>query len=292
MLFQIPNVYTYKKNYLDSNSNKIKILILGNSHSYCGCNPEFIQQNAFNAAYFSQSINFDAEILENYINRADSLKYILLPIDYYSLYNRLEYGSESYRVKYYIMDYGFKFPEFYFSTLNIFNNPLSLNFKRLWWIYYKRNTFDLISDRPCDRLGYFKPVQKFVDLKISGKTAAERHKKNSNDFLGDNFLEFQKIIHFCKKKKVKLILFTPPAYKYYIDAFDKNTFEKVAKIGSSFEKNNSNVVYYNFINDTSFRKEDYFDADHLNENGAKKLTIKLNNIISNTESTNKQTKGY
>lgn len=200
MLYRIPNVYTYKKNYLDSNSNKIKILILGNSHSYCGLNPEFIQQNAFNAAYFAQTVNLDAEILDRYFNRFGSLKFILLPIDYVSLNNRLEYSSENYRIKYYIKEYGINFPKLYFTTINLLNNPFKLNLQRLWWTYIQRNTTDFISDPACNRLGYFKAPFKTADIEKSGKLLAQSQKEN-NKFLKDNLSVIEKIIFFAEKTK-------------------------------------------------------------------------------------------
>ena len=47
-------------------------------------------------------------------------------------------------------------------------------------------------------------------------------------------------------------------------------------------------IYYNFLTDKSFIAEDYYDADHLNEIGAKKLTLKIDSIINEIESTNAQ----
>jgi hypothetical protein len=41
-----------------------------------------------------------------------------------------------------------------------------------------------------------------------------------------------------------------------------------------------NVTYQNFLLDSSFSAIDFFDADHLNEIGAKKLTSKLDTLIN------------
>ena len=62
----IPNDYTYKRDYLNNNSNIIRVLFLGNSHAYYGVNPAYINQNSFNAAYVSQSVNYDYQILKKY----------------------------------------------------------------------------------------------------------------------------------------------------------------------------------------------------------------------------------
>jgi len=89
ILREIPNDYSYKKNYLDTHSNELETIFLGSSHAYYAINPEYIHFNSFNAAYVSQSIDYDLEILKKYENRTARLKFIVIPIDYSSLYNRL-----------------------------------------------------------------------------------------------------------------------------------------------------------------------------------------------------------
>ncbi len=106
LLRNIPNTYSYKKNYLDQHSNEIEILFLGSSHAYRAINPKFIHLNGFNAALISQSLDYDIEILKKYEKQMDKLKFIVIPIDYFSLYNRLETGIENWRIKNYNLYYG------------------------------------------------------------------------------------------------------------------------------------------------------------------------------------------
>ena len=47
----------------------------------------------------------------------------------------------------------------------------------------------------------------------------------------------------------------------------------------SITNSSPNVYYYDFLTDASFIKEDFFDADHLNEIGAKKFSKKMDSII-------------
>ena len=41
-----------------------------------------------------------------------------------------------------------------------------------------------------------------------------------------------------------------------------------------------NAVYYNLLTDSAFVANDYYDADHLNEIGAKKLTKLLDVVVT------------
>ena len=73
LLDKIPNDYRYKKEYLDQNSDRIKVLFLGSSHVYFGINPTYISLNSFNASYYSQSLDYDFEILKKYSNNWSQL---------------------------------------------------------------------------------------------------------------------------------------------------------------------------------------------------------------------------
>ncbi|MDR2410253.1 MAG: hypothetical protein LBE13_19380 [Bacteroidales bacterium] len=68
LLRNIPNDYSYKKKYLDTQFCNIETLILGNSHSFYGIDPVYFSTNTFNAAHVSQSLDYDYEILKQQYN--------------------------------------------------------------------------------------------------------------------------------------------------------------------------------------------------------------------------------
>ena len=82
---------------------------------------------------------------------------------------------------------------------------------------------------------------------------------------------FNKIISFCKKNEIKLILISQPLNPLY---YEKNTENK--KIHDFFEHiaEKNSISYYNFntINDTLFKNEDFYDWGHLDQKGAIKFT--------------------
>ena len=89
-----------------------------------------------------------------------------------------------------------------------------------------------------------------------------------------------KIVEFAKNKGIKVLLFTPPAYKSYVDNLDSTQLNTTINAIISIDKEFDNVTYYNFIWDTTFVESDFYDADHLNEIGASKLTKKINSLIN------------
>lgn len=277
LLQNMPNDYNYKANYLRKHAKDIHILFLGNSHAYFGINPQYIQSSSFNASYVSQSLNFDLEILKKYDSKWSKLNHIVIPIDYVSFYSRLESGVESWRVKNYTIYYGIYSNYEIAENTEILSNKLNPNLSRIY-SYYLEGKPNTVS---CSLLGWgtnYNSKHK-LDLESTGKSAAKRHLSlNSNNF-SENIQSLKAIIEFARINKIRVLLYTPPAYKTYINNLDtvqlNNTLVAVKKIADVY----SNVVYYDLLNDSSFVAADYFDADHLNEIGAKKLTLKIDSLL-------------
>ena len=198
LLRNIPNEYSIKKDYLDANSNHIEILVLGSSHSYRGVNPEFINGKVYNAAFFSQSLDYDFAILNKYNGEWDSLKNIILPISYGSLYTKLDSGIESWRVKNYNIYFDiYKGGEWKYLT-ETFSTPLKSNIFRIK-DYYFRN-LDITA---ATELGwYYKGADnKPQMLEENGKQAAERHTKKSNYLLKSNLDQLENILSLAEQNK-------------------------------------------------------------------------------------------
>lgn len=276
LLRNIPNDYSYKKNYLDQHSNEIEILLLGSSHAYRAINPEFIHSNSFNAAYIAQSIDYDIQILEKYTNQTNKLKFIVVPIDYFTFYNRLETGVESWRIKNYNIYYGLNRSYKCKDNLEILNGKLLENSKRIVKFYWRKK-----SDIKCNTLGWGSQKQSQDDknLLISAKAAAKRHAKKSISFFDENVKIVDEIISIAKSKNVKVIFYTSPAYKTYVSQLNQEQLQKTILTIKGIQNLNTNVFYYNFLNDSKFTAKDFYDADHLNEIGAEKFSKKMDSII-------------
>ena len=53
------------------------------------------------------------------------------------------------------------------------------------------------------------------------------------------------------------------------------------RICDNLDKQYEHVVYLNWLKHSDFTEEDFYDADHLNEYGAEKLTRMLDQYIMN-----------
>jgi hypothetical protein len=274
LLRKIPNDYSYKRHYLDQHSKKIKILFLGNSHVYYGINPKFIHAESFNAAYVSQSFNYDLEILERYKDNWDSLQYIVLALDYPSLYGRLENGSEAWRIKNYSIYYDMHTSNNIADQTEVCNNNLKMASTRISNYYIKHH-----SGITSSALGWgndYNSKDK-KDIVLTGKSAALRQKTYNS--LTENIQSLQSIVSFARTKNIKLVFFTPPGYETYVQNLDNEKLHKAIRDAIEVTRLYPATTYVNMLNDTSFTKDDYYDADHLNEIGAGKLTLKIDSFI-------------
>ena len=81
---QIPNSYTYKRQYMEQHAAQVQTLVLGSSYAYDGIDAAQLP-NAFNLANSSQCFEDDYHLLAKYLPAMDSLKTVILPLSYSSL---------------------------------------------------------------------------------------------------------------------------------------------------------------------------------------------------------------
>ncbi|MDR3335090.1 MAG: hypothetical protein LBT13_09450, partial [Treponema sp.] len=89
----------------------------------------------------------------------------------------------------------------------------------------------------------------------------------------------QNIIDWCHARDIKLLFVTLPAYYTYRNRLDNNQLNETINYMINISDKNANVYYHNFFDDRDFIEADFYDADHFNEIGARKITEKINEII-------------
>lgn len=273
---KIPNDYQLKKAYLDENAAEINTLILGSSHTFYGINPEYFSKKTFNAAYVSQSLDLDYEILKKYNSELKKLKTIVIPISYFSLFETLESDVEKWRIKNYVMYYGIENNYQFTANFETLNNDIKENVKKTIKHYILNTSFITTSN-----LGWGTNFNSKNKKQLKGEVTAKKHTAKNFDLYKENLNTLHKIITLCKKNNAKVIFITTPTHESYYRNLNKMQLEKTTKTILDLVNKNSNCVYLNLLNSESFSSEDFYDADHLNEMGAKKLSLYLNKSIFN-----------
>lgn len=275
-LRSIPNDYKTKYAKLSQDAKHIDGLILGNSHSLYGLNPEYLEGNWYNASHISQSSSMDWAIFSKYKEDFKNLKYIVLPISYFSFYESLEKGDEAWRLKNYSLYYNIKFKNILKNKSELLSIPIAKQFQRLYDYYILSKDEVHINKHGWDTSYH---LSKAMSLEETGRIAAKRHSIDvMNLDLYQESIDLNKkylrlFLDWAEQHKVQVILFSPPVHQeYYVNTqeeqweLNKNILKEICK---------HPCIYLDFNKTDIFEDTDFYDADHLSDKGAKKLTKAL-----------------
>ena len=270
-----PNFCAYKNEYLTHYASSIEILVLGSSHAFFGIDPSIFSDKAFNAAFVSQSLKYDHFIFTKFYDQMDSLRFLVMPISYFSLVTDLEGSEEDWRIKYYSIYYGCKYHRFEPKyNLMIYD----ATFKEI--IESVSNKNEKESSSWDLGFGRQKLEECEGNLESTGVFAARRHTVLfDTNILAKNLFYLKDIIHKSAERNVIVILVTTPTYKTYYDNLDAIQSNIMKNECESLSTNYDNVMYIDLMDDKRFFEQDFCDADHLNEIGATKLTMLIQHSI-------------
>lgn len=264
---QIPNAYSYKFSFMSRNSANIKTLILGSSHTFRGIDPKYIEGKAFNLAYSSQDLKRDAYLLDRFIGQMDSLQTVVLSYSYHTIPEMMEdLNNANTLLKYYgiYMEY----PE----------TRYSLEISIPGWI--KKCTAHWRGEdiRHCDTLG-FGTKEKDQPIQLTENEARKvlaHHTFSNFGRVSENKTILRHIAATCKAHDIRLILLTTPVTSYYNKNISQEQYSIMQSVAKELTDEFDNVVYLNHMDDKRFIDSDFSDTDHLNPQGARKLTEILN----------------
>ena len=131
----------------------------------------------------------------------------------------------------------------------------------------------------CDSLGH-KQLHNIPlgDLEKTGIEEAIRHTNDDLDVLEANVRILNELINFAEKLDVKVIFYTSPSYRTYQSHLNAKQLDTTTHIITTMSEHHPNVFYYNLMEDDDFTENDFHDATHMNDLGAKKLTLKLKHL--------------
>ncbi|MDR1764357.1 MAG: DUF1574 domain-containing protein [Dysgonamonadaceae bacterium] len=274
-----PSVYRSKRDNLIENADSVRILIMGNSHSTYGLNPNLFSEYAYNLAFEAQSIYFDKALIDKYLSILPNLKYLILEIDYGNLCQKRSENRDFF-YKYYF-DISYKGEHFVKEYL--LQSVFVHSFKETWSLYWIDNKNGKVN--PADAKGWTARSTHREDDVVGydkNRIVAARFNESFKSFTGneEELLLVEQAIETLKARGVNPVLITCPIYKSLRSLLDKDVTQKVAEEGR-FLAEKFDIQYLNFFSDDSFEAADYFDSDHLNDSGAAKLTLKVDSLIEN-----------
>jgi len=271
----IPNDYRLKNEYMSSNSNSIETLILGNSHTFLGVNPKFIDSRSFNLAHNGETLEYNIKLFNKYKKNLQTLKVIVIPISYGSLFNT---GIKKW-IKNYNIYHNLKETDYPVDNLEVLNKNWIDLIKDNYLYYYLKKPSPYLKSNP---LGWHEKMEDNVDdYNMVSRKAAKWHTADNFNQLPLNLDLLKEFFIECENRGIEIIIVTTPTHIAYRKELDKTQLSLTFSATSKLAKDFKNVSYHNFMDNTLFDESDFKDGDHLNAKGAKKFTLMLNKIINN-----------
>ena len=278
-LRNLNTIYKQKLNGLEENYNNIEMLVLGNSHAYNNIDPSQFDMEAYNMAGSNQSLYFDKRIVLKHLEQLPKLKYVLISIDYHSLY----FSSQGIRDTWLYYDYKIK----YKNKSNFLNN-----ISYFWFGYTPKITLSIMKSEILDKINN----KKSENVKSKGwvpnygyneKGFTEWSIKTRANFFNNEIknakehIEISKDLHefieVLETKNITPIIITNPmykeVYKYLNPSFVEKNKNEISTLIKKYE-----LPYLDFSK-VDYEKTLFYNCDHLNQEGAILYSKDINKLL-------------
>ncbi len=290
LLRQIPNEYTYKRDFIGKHGDSIETLILGPSHTYMGLNPKYFNSKAFNLAANSQPLKYDNELFHKFKKHLTNLKTVIIPVSY----KTLTVGeNELYADKIHIAPYHIYYNlDLVNKTALEYSYLLSFDRKSSFYKIFNYLTSDYDELILCDESGW-NPSRttnnrddKFFEMTVKRKSKSDplENFDIKKKALRQNKVYIEEIVTYCNLKNINVILLTTPVHKVLYKSKDDPKLKIVENTCLELVHAYKNCFFINELQDTRFTNIDFYDISHLNVDGATVLSKIVNKKI---ESLNK-----
>lgn len=253
------------------NEEEIELIATGLSYTRDGIDLSALDVNGANFAFSSQDLYSDYYILDYLFNKykLNNLKFIIIGIGYFSFNYDLSKSVNSHLT-----------PRYYGITKSMRSYQINSQYYKCRNFIFEFGDYCKISSL-FDSIGnknYYKTLTE-SDKKEGESTALRHTMKNYPDTIKENKNYFEKILNLCKVKRVQPIILVFPTTKYYYshltEEFENNFLEIIKEMQQKYK-----FLFLNLIKSPNYNDDDFWDASHLNYKGAKKITNKINEVIS------------
>jgi hypothetical protein len=281
----IPTSYKIKNDQLAANAGNIELLILGNSHATYGLDPSGFQVRAFNIASVNQSLYFDKRITLKFLDAMTSLRYVLISVDFHSLY----FSDEGVRNIWSYYAYGINYKDSLplatrYSYLYGYKGPLALEFlrrpfeKKYALIRSVDVDYDLDLSRPYIK-GYVGKIggPKLMDSVNRDRAGYFNRIVRSSTERQNIIADLNGFIDTLQQRHITPILITLPCFGPFEKLLDNKVLAQ-NKLDIREICNKWHLRYWDLFA-MHLDSEYFYNADHLNEKGASIVTGEMNRRI-------------
>lgn len=293
--------YYYIKNALDSvKTSEINTIITGSSYGKLGINANEMFKTV-NLSLSSQDLYYSLQGIQSACASSNTIKNIVICCGYYYFFSDLSKNKNcevlSNISKVYVPLFG---DEAYHNCFllakgesqlenPIFNvNSIAEIYGYSLYIsgYFNKNKFrnDYALKTWNDKQMDWKELTE-SERYLGGERRAKAHNRNIKRKMSykENMIYFNQLIDLCRDKEINILWVVTPVTKYYREYLDKR-YKNV--FYDTLNRVDGTIHLLDLFEDDNFGVEDFIDADHLSDTGAKKLTKLISETLINIENDN------
>ncbi len=301
------DAFTYDRLYLTAKLNKIereksRILLTGSSYTMVGLLENKMPYSATNVAVNAQDLYYTLLSVKEAMNRSDKLDIIVMSFAYYFFFSNMNENPSDYmlsvlsKVNYPVYNklhgYNGELLPIYLKATDIPIYEALVDLSLVRDIYHdalKRDLegmayFNRINARPAGGMLGYKFLEKNDEQNFSaGKIRANAHNRNFdldrglyNQKLLDKFLDNMEELN------KKVILFIPPVTKFYRAGVSNDMINAYNQLVMPVVKSHSCCELIDLYESDKFFETDFQDYDHLNIDGANKLSEIISSYITDS----------
>jgi hypothetical protein len=272
-LESMPNTYSQKRTDFEDQLNDIQVLVLGQSHSFHGINPQYFSLKGFNLANASQTVYYDKALTLHYLDQMPKLKLVIIPIDYNSLYTQLYDSKESFRCFFYSKYWNIQSPGVKYFDSRRFSNLMRYTPEKTWDFItagFKVNLAEGLASNgylrydTVDNDENISELQGIKRVELYRRMMKEEHYDEIAGMLND-------LISTLRQRNINVAIVTTPVYQTFAHNCEpqvlENNIATIRTLCSTY-----NCRYIDYFTDPRFTKRDFYDNDHLNFIGAEKFS--------------------
>ncbi|MEO5941803.1 MAG: hypothetical protein ABIP30_10505 [Ferruginibacter sp.] len=258
----------------------ISILVCGDSHTECGIN-DSILKNAVNISNSSEHFLYTFNVLNHLLRNNQQIKTVILGCSFHSFdgYDNILFEgdrAQSMYARYFpILDFESMASIMHRNASGIFKSGINMYGKMAISIIKDSKFYE---DYPFIGTYYKSDNSNLNDSTVI--TAIRRHYYQENgklqEFSNYQKLYFSKIVELCIKNNVKLIIINTPISNNYLK---RVPHKFILNYYSTISHLDNRISFWDF-HSLDLENKFFGDGDHLNSNGAKILTLKIDSMMN------------
>ncbi|MDX1686166.1 MAG: hypothetical protein R3275_13090 [Saprospiraceae bacterium] len=273
LITKVPNEYSQKSHFLESNLDSIEVLIFGPSVTLRGVNPAYFDSPTYNASLRGLDLELDELVIRKALSHENDVQHIILSItfnDFHHKARKLNASTLVYFSKY------FGLPD-----LKLFiSQERGIRLLGMIWKYYAHGE---VMHTGIQENGF----RVFPNKKpIFGKKAEKLAKSLNNqhpEYVASNIDHLKDIIDLCAQNDIHLTILNTPLHSSMRALLDQELVDELNEICGKISGEYEHVHHLNWMDHPAFEDSDFQDPIHLYEHGATKLSKLLNIHINQIE---------